>query len=67
MEFDKALHFPLSICAERMIAKRSHEITEGVNVRGEISKDVRVTDDLTMVAERENGLHTVMDRVNEVS
>ncbi len=47
--------------------ERLDEITEGVNVGGELLKDIRFADDQGMVAETEKGLQIIMDRLNEIS
>ena len=42
-------------------------INEGVNVGGELVKDVRFAYDQGMVAETEKGLQKIMDSLNEIS
>ncbi|XP_063588608.1 uncharacterized protein LOC134765755 [Penaeus indicus] len=50
-----------------MMAEALHETNEGVNVGGELLKDVRLADDRGMVAYTGNRLQIIMDGVNEVT
>ena len=56
-----------SIYAERMMAEALDGINEGVNVGGELRKDVRFADDQIMAAETVGGLQKIMDNLNVVS
>jgi len=56
-----------SIYAESLMLEAMSDVDEGVNVGGKLLKDVRFADDQGMVANTENGLQKLMDRVNETS
>ena len=50
-----------------MLVEGLDDINEGVNVGGELLKDIRFADDQVMVAETEKGLQNIMDGLNEIS
>ena len=56
-----------SIDAEKMLVEGLDDANEGVNVGGELLKDIRFADDQAMVAETEKGLQNIMDGLNEAS
>lgn len=49
-----------------MMAEGLHGFNEGVNVGGELLKDVRFEHNQRMVAKTGNGLQNIMNNVNEV-
>ena len=61
--------FPLlfSIYAEKIMVEALDGIDEGVKVGGSLLKDIRFADDQGMVAETEQGLQNIMNRLNAVS
>ena len=56
-----------SIYAEKMMVEALDGVDEGVKVGGSLLKDIRFTDDQGMVAETEQGLQNIMNRLNDVS
>ena len=63
------LRLPLlfSIYVERMMVEALDDVGEGVKVGGSLLKDIRFADDQGMVAETEQGLQNIMDRLHDIS
>ena len=53
--------------AERMMVEALDGVYEGLKVGRSVLKDIRFADDQGMVAEKEQGLQIIMNRLNDAS
>ena len=56
-----------NIYAEAMMMEAMEGIEEGIKIGGKLLNDVRFADDQGMIAGSQNGLQTIMDRLNDTA